>query len=174
MVLEIMNYLDPQLREVIFDLNQEAHAGKDLLQLNAHEFLGRIRAEDEGELILAGLAHIKEVADLKSSQDALRIEELVFELLGMSPADLFMHIPELFLVRMSFNEAQKHYPVIDIQDHMFACGEHFCMGVNLLVLGKVKKHLVFAEELQGLSHQLALGHAQVFLHLLGQAGRLFI
>ena len=173
-VLEVVNYFYPQLGEVLFDLDHKAHAGKDLFQLDAHEFLGRIRPEDEGELVLAGLAHIKEIADLQSSQNALRIEELELELFGMGPADLLMQIPELLLVRMSFHEAEKEYPVIDVEYHMLPGGEHFCMGIDLLVLGELKEHLMFAEELQRLSHQLARRYAQVFLHLLEQACRLLV
>ena len=173
-VLEVVNYFYPQLGEVLFDLDHETHTVKDLFQLDAHEFLGRVRSEDEGELVLAGLAHIKEVAYLQSPQDALRIEELVLELFGVGPADLLVQIPELLLVRMSFHEAEKKYPVIDIQYHMLPGGEHFCMGIDLLVLGELKEHLVFAEELQRLSHQLAGRYAQVFLHLLKQACRLLV
>ena len=104
MVLEIVDDLEPQLGEVLFDLNYEAHSSKDLLQLDPDELLWCIRAEDEGELAFAGLAHVEEITDLQPPEDALGIEELVLELLGVSPADLFMQVPELLLFWMGLNE----------------------------------------------------------------------
>ena len=102
--LEIVDDLEPQLGEVLFDLNYKAHAGKDLFQLDPDELLWCIRAEDEGKLAFARLAHIEEIADLQPLEYALGIEELVLELLGVSPADLFMQVPEFLLFGMGLNE----------------------------------------------------------------------
>ena len=102
--LKIVDDLDPKFGEILLDLNYKAHSGKDLLQLNPNELLGRIGAEDECELIFAGLAHIEQIADLQPLEYALGIEELMLELLCMGPADLLMQVPESLLVGMSLNE----------------------------------------------------------------------
>jgi len=59
MELKVLDYLDSKLGEVLFDLNYKAYSCKYLLKFDSNEFFRRVRAEDEGKIVLAGLDHIK-------------------------------------------------------------------------------------------------------------------
>src|SRR5512137_1682299 len=106
-LLQIMHYFDPELGEILFYLHHKAHSLEYLFQFSPDELLGKIGAKDEGELFFRPLGQFKEIACLQTLHYAFSIVKLVLELLSMSSAHFLVQFPELFLIRMCFNEVQK-------------------------------------------------------------------
>lgn len=166
--------LNPELRQVLSYLRPTSHLGEDVFNLSLDELLRNVVSQDQGEVRLGSPDQLKQVAGLQPPENGLDIVVFVYELLCVGLGYFLMHLPELLFIWMRFDELQKKHPVINVQDDVLAVREHLRINADPITVEGFEEGFVSAVKPQRRSHQLALRHREILLHLPEYASRFLI